>query len=147
MPTAPPETPAPSQPGPDPSVAARLDRLERLAHGMDSQFRVPGTRLRFGWDSIIGLVPGLGDIAALAPASYIWLEGHRMGAPNHVKGRMASNIAVDWVVGSVPIVGDLLDVGLKANRRNVRLLREHFGVPAPAHARAEMPEAGPRGQS
>ena len=119
--------------------AARLDRLERLAYGMDSRFRVPGTSIRFGWDSILGLVPGLGDVASLAPASYIWLEGHRMGASNEVKGRMAVNIAVDWVVGSIPIVGDLLDVGLKANRRNVRLLREHFGVPSAAPGEAEPP--------
>lgn len=133
-------SPPPSQrPVPNPAHGPRLDRLERLAHGMDSRFRLPGTRIRFGWDSIIGLVPGLGDVATLAPASYIWLEGHRMGASNGVKTRMALNIGVDWIVGSVPIIGDLLDVGLKANRRNVRLLRDHFGIPEPVDA----PPAGP----
>ncbi len=111
--------------------AARLDRLDRLAQGMDSRFRVPGTDFRFGWDAVLGLVPGLGDVAALAPAGYIWLEGHRMGVPNAVKARMAANIGVDWVVGLVPVLGDLFDAGFKANRRNVALLREHMGVPAP----------------
>ena len=108
---------------------ARIARLERLAHNMDSRYRVPGTRIRFGWDSIIGLVPGVGDVATLGPAGYILLEAHRMGAPTGLKLRMAANSGIDWVVGSIPIVGDLLDVGLKANRRNVALLRDHFGAP------------------
>ena len=109
---------------------ARLDRLERLAANLDSRYRIPGTRIRFGWDAILGLVPGIGDVAALGPAGYIWLEAHRMGAPGSVKARMALNTGIDWVVGSIPLVGDLLDVGLKANRRNVALLRDHFGIPA-----------------
>ncbi|WP_299820031.1 DUF4112 domain-containing protein [uncultured Jannaschia sp.] len=109
-----------------PDMTARLDRLDRLARNMDSRYRIPGTGIRFGWDSILGLVPGLGDVASLGPAGFIWLEAHRMGVPNSVKARMAANIGIDWIVGSVPLVGDLLDVGLKANRRNVALLREHF---------------------
>ncbi|WP_092778812.1 DUF4112 domain-containing protein [Jannaschia pohangensis] len=102
---------------------ALLDNLDRLAVAMDSRFRLPGTNIRFGWDAILGLVPGLGDIAALAPAGFILLSAHRMGAPLSVKGRMVWNIGLDLVVGSVPLIGDLLDVTLKANRRNVRLLR------------------------
>ncbi|MEM7710901.1 MAG: DUF4112 domain-containing protein, partial [Pseudomonadota bacterium] len=105
---------------------ARLARLERLAHNLDSRYRVPGTRIRFGWDALLGLIPGLGDVASLGPAGYVLLEGHRMGAPVPLKVKMLGNIAVDWVVGSIPIVGDLLDVGLKANRRNVALLKSHF---------------------
>lgn len=128
----------------DPSLGPRLDRLERLAHGMDSQFRIPGTSIRFGWDAIVGLVPGLGDIATLAPASYIWLEGHRMGVPASVKARMAANIGLDWAIGLVPFAGDLLDVAVKGNRRNVRLLREHFGVPAPVDAQVARQEPRPR---
>ncbi|WP_298430675.1 DUF4112 domain-containing protein [uncultured Jannaschia sp.] len=114
----------------DPDHAARLDRLDRLAWNLDSRYRLPGTQIRFGWDVLLGLVPGLGDVAALAPASYIWLEAHRMGAPTHVKARMALNTGIDWVVGTIPLVGDIFDVGLKANRRNVALLRSHFGLPA-----------------
>ena len=110
----------------------RLDRLDRLAHGMDSRFRVPGTGIRFGWDALLGLLPGLGDVAALGPAGFILLEGHRMGASGGVKARMAANVAIDLAVGAVPVIGDLLDVGLKSNRRNVALLRDHFGVPRPA---------------
>jgi hypothetical protein len=117
-------------PQPSAEIAGRLDRLDDLARNMDSRFRVPGTNIRFGWDAVLGLVPGIGDIATLGPAGYIWLEGHRMGVSNGVKGRMAVNIALDWAVGSVPLVGDILDVGLKANRRNVALLRDHLAVPA-----------------
>lgn len=127
-----PRRPPPRRAAPPHPHGARLDRLDRLAHGMDSRFRVPGTSIRFGWDPLLGLVPGLGDVAALAPAAYIWLEGHRMGAPLPVKARMAVNIGIDLVVGAVPVIGDLFDVGFKANRRNVALLRDHFGVPRPA---------------
>ncbi|WGH77931.1 DUF4112 domain-containing protein [Jannaschia ovalis] len=126
-------TAAPARPAPPPADhAARLARLERLAVQLDSRFRLPGTRIRFGWDSIIGLVPGVGDVATLVPAAWIWLEAHRMGAPAGLKARMALNTGVDWILGSIPVVGDLFDVGIKANRRNVALLRAHFGLPADA---------------
>ena len=145
------ESPMPATaPPPATDHAARIERLERLAHNLDSRYRVPGTRIRFGWDSILGLVPGIGDVAALAPAAFIWLEAHRMGAPMSLKGRMALNTGLDWVVGSVPLVGDLLDVGLKANRRNVALMRAHFlegreearaglWAPAPPEGEADRP--------
>ncbi|MGB3406592.1 MAG: DUF4112 domain-containing protein [Jannaschia sp.] len=115
----------PKAPGVAPEVAARLAALDRLAHGLDSRFRLPGKRIRFGWDAILGIVPGFGDVATLAPAGYILREAHRMGAPARLTARMAANVALDWVVGSVPVIGDLLDVGVKANRRNVALLRTH----------------------
>lgn len=134
---------------PDDHPEARLERLERLAHNLDSRYRVPGTNIRFGWDAILGLLPGIGDIAALAPAGYIWLEAHRMGAPRSIKARMAMNTGIDWVVGSIPLVGDLFDVGLKANRRNVALLRTHVEReaaskrrPAPGRAAARTQPAG-----
>ncbi len=109
-----------------PDHARRLDRAERLADTMDSRYRVPLTRIRFGWDAILGLVPGLGDVAAAGPAGFILLEAHRMGAPAGLKARMVLNIGLDALVGSVPLAGDLLDIGLKANRRNVALLRAYL---------------------
>ncbi|UWQ21135.1 DUF4112 domain-containing protein [Jannaschia sp. W003] len=121
---------------------ARLAKLERLANNLDSRYRVPGTSIRFGWDSILGLLPGVGDVAALGPAAYIWLEAHRLGVPGRVKARMALNTGLDWAVGSVPLVGDLLDVGIKANRRNVALLRAHLertgAVPAGGDKPADL---------
>ena len=113
------------------AIAARLDRLEKLADNLDSRYRIPLTNIRFGWDAILGLVPGLGDTAALAPAGYILLEAHNLGVPFPVKAKMARNTGVDWLVGSIPVIGSIFDVGIRANRRNVVLLRDHFGVPGP----------------
>ncbi|CUH21606.1 hypothetical protein JSE7799_00565 [Jannaschia seosinensis] len=117
---------AAAMPGLSPEEARILDQLDKLAFNLDSRYRVPGTRIRFGWDSIIGLVPGLGDTVTLIPAAYILVQSHKLGTPNSVKGRMVFNAGLDWVVGSIPLVGDLFDVGLKANRRNVALLRRHL---------------------
>ena len=101
-------------------------RVERLAILMDSAFRIPGTGIRFGADNVLGLIPGVGDVAAFGVSAYVVYEAPRLGAPQSVLGRMAANVAVDTVVGSIPIVGDLFDVAFKANRRNVDLLRGHI---------------------
>ncbi|MCA1334483.1 DUF4112 domain-containing protein [Pseudooceanicola marinus] len=105
---------------------ARLRRLERLADRMDRAFRLPGTNIRFGWDSIVGLLPGIGDTATLAPAAWIIMEGHRLGLPRHSVAQMVGNAGIDWIVGSIPLVGDLFDVGWKGNLRNVALIRRHL---------------------
>lgn len=104
----------------------RLDRLEALAMRMDRAFRIPFTGIRFGWDSIIGLIPGIGDTLVLAPSLYILHQARDMGASDPVLARMAGNVGVDWLVGLVPFIGDVLDVGVKSNTRNVALLREHL---------------------
>ncbi|KAA9005650.1 DUF4112 domain-containing protein [Histidinibacterium aquaticum] len=103
-----------------------VERLERLARNMDSLFRIPGTKIRVGADSIIGLVPGIGDTLTLAPAGWIIWKAREMGVPQHKLLAMCGNAGIDWIVGSIPLVGDLFDVGWKGNLRNVRLLREHF---------------------
>ncbi len=95
---------------------------------MDRAFRVPLIGVRVGLDSIIGLVPGVGDLLALGPAGYIVLQGRRMGAPNRLVARMGFNIGVDAVIGSIPLIGDLFDVGWKANTRNTKLLRDYFAA-------------------
>jgi C4-dicarboxylate transporter len=94
---------------------------------MDSAFRIPGTGFRVGWDGILGLIPGIGDAAALAPALYILWRAQKLGAPPVLLGRMAAWVAADTAVGAVPVIGDIFDIGLKANRRNVALLRDHLG--------------------
>ncbi len=119
----------------------RLDRLDRLAHRLDSAFRIPGTRIRLGYDSLLGLVPGIGDVASVAPAAYIVLESQRMGVPTSLLVRQAANIGIDALVGSVPLVGDLFDVGYKANRRNVALLRRHLEG---RHGASEGPRVDPQ---
>lgn len=116
---------------------AELEELERIAHRMDTLFRLPIVNVRVGMDSILGLIPGIGDTISLAPAAYIIWRGHNLGAPAHLTGRMAANVGIDWLVGAIPLVGDLFDVGFKANRRNVALLRSHFGHPRPKSAAAK----------
>ena len=115
----------------DSDRSRRLDRLDTLAYRMDRAFRIPFTRIRFGWDGIVGLVPGVGDTLAVAPAVFIMSEAHNMGASKSVLVRMAGNTGFDWLVGLVPFVGDILDIGNKSNVRNVALLRDHFGILAP----------------
>lgn len=102
--------------------ARERDRLRRLAWWMDERFVIPGIGKRVGLDGLVGLVPGIGDTAALLAAAYIVYRGMRMGAPRPVIGRMIANVALDYVVGSVPVVGDVFDIAFKANRRNVDLL-------------------------
>ncbi len=96
-----------------------LDSLTRL---MDSQFRIPGTNIRFGLDPILGLVPGFGEGAALLISGGISLAMLRHGANGMLVLRMIGNLALDALVGSIPILGDLFDVAYKANRRNLALL-------------------------
>jgi len=104
--------------------AALLRQLEMIERLMDRRFGVLG--VRFGLDSVLGLVPGVGDTVTTGVSAYlIWLA-HRLGADNAVKTKMARNVALDWVLGLVPLVGDVGDVFFKANTRNVRLLRRHL---------------------
>jgi hypothetical protein len=94
---------------------------------MDDAVRVPGTNIRVGLDALIGLVPGVGDVAGGAATAYTIMAAERMGAPKSVLVRMVLNVLIDTVVGSIPLLGDLFDIGFKANRRNVQLL-EAFAV-------------------
>jgi hypothetical protein len=104
----------------------RIARIEALAALLDTAFIIPGTNLRFGFDVLVGLVPGIGD--ALTTALSLWLvrEAHALGAPRHLIARMLGNIAIDGVVGAVPFLGDAFDLVWKSNRRNLYLLRRHI---------------------
>jgi hypothetical protein len=102
-----------------------LDALRRYAVLLDSQFRVPGTRIRFGLDAIVGLIPGVGDISTPVFASMLIIQGVRMRLPAIVQTRMVLNAAIDMLLGFVPLLGDLADIGFKANLRNLALLERH----------------------
>ena len=104
----------------------RFDRLDRLSKQLDSVFRIPGTGIRIGYDSIAGLIPGLGDAAAALPAAWILLESRRMGLPKRKLVKQGANIALDTLFGSIPLLGTIFDVGFKANLRNVEILRRHL---------------------
>ena len=112
---------------------AAVRRVDALAHLLDNSIPVPGTGMRFGLDAVIGLVPGVGDAAGALLSSWIVLEGARLGAGVSVILRMLLNVAIEAVVGAIPILGDLFDAGWKANARNVRLL--HAAIDAPGATR------------
>ncbi len=98
--------------------------LDDLAFYLDGLFRVPGTGWRFGLDSLIGLVPNLGDTMTFLPSMYILFAGVRYGVPKITLLRMAMNIGVDYVVGAIPFLGDAFDFVWKANKQNMDLIRE-----------------------
>ena len=112
-----------------PVRADQAARVRALARILDSAVRVPGTGIAFGLDSIVGLVPVVGDLAGAAMSGYIVLAAARLGVTPAVVTRMILNLGVDTVVGSVPLLGDLFDVGYRANLRNAALLDRHLADP------------------
>jgi len=112
----------------------RLESLRRWAVVLDSLFRVPGTSVRFGLDAIVGLVPGIGDLASPVYTALILLEGLRLRVPAVVQARMVLNAALDMGIGLVPLVGDIADVAWKANLRNLALLERHAHPGSPPRA-------------
>jgi hypothetical protein len=107
-----------------PSRGARVARIDALATLLDTALVIPGTTVRFGLDALIGLFPAVGEIITTALSLFIVHEAYQLGAPRHVIVRMLGNVALDGVFGAVPLVGDAFDVLWRANRRNMRLLRE-----------------------
>jgi hypothetical protein len=110
-------------------VAARLARLRRIAWLVDAAFVIPGTKFRFGVNSIIGLLPVGGDAILGVISLYIVFEAYQMGLPPGKIARMLANVAIEVFGGSVPVLGDLFDVALKANLRNIAIIERHFSGP------------------
>ncbi|MEZ4433629.1 MAG: DUF4112 domain-containing protein [bacterium] len=114
--------PPPAEVEDDKSRRGKATTAHRLAGLLDDAFTIPGTRLRFGLDGLLGLIPGVGDILGAAFSSFIIALAARAGAPRAVLARMAGNVAIETLVGAIPLIGDLFDFAWKANRRNVELL-------------------------
>jgi Domain of unknown function (DUF4112) len=111
---------------------ARLALLRRWAVLLDSAFAIPGIPIRFGLDALVGLVPGIGDLATPAFTVLLLGTGVRMRVPVVVLTRMVMNAGLDALIGLVPIAGDIADVGWKANLRNLDLLERHAVLGTPA---------------
>lgn len=109
----------------DPLSHETLHKLQQLSNLMDKAFIIPGTNIRFGFDSIIGLVPVVGDTLSVAVSGYIYSFAKTAGVPRRKRMRMAWNIFIDWLVGLVPLLGDIFDVGFKANSKNVQIIMQH----------------------
>ena len=100
-----------------------LDTTTKL---LDNQFLIPGTEIRFGFDFIIGLIPGVGDLVSLGISGMLVSVMARKGASGMVIVKMLWNILLDAVIGAIPILGDIFDLSYRANRRNLTLLKEHY---------------------
>jgi hypothetical protein len=111
----------------------RIDEAERriatVAHILDELVTIPGTRHKLGVDSVVGLLPGVGDVASAAVGAWVILEAARFRLPGVVLVRMVVNTLVDLVVGAIPLFGDLFDVVFKSNSRNLALFRRHATDP------------------
>jgi hypothetical protein len=108
------------------SHTTKIDNLRRLSELLDNAIPLPGTGYRIGIDPILGLLPGGGDTVTGALGAYIVIEAARMGLPRQVVGQMVGNIILDSLVGTIPVLGDLFDVGWKANVKNMALLEKHL---------------------
>lgn len=122
----------------DEEQARRLYRIEKLADWLDTRWKLPVVGWRIGGDTLIGLIPGIGDTITAGLGGYLIVEARQAGASTGTIARMILNSGVDWLLGLVPLVGDLLDLGFKSNARNARLLAEDIrrrsGRPAPRSA-------------
>ena len=114
------------------SHAPRLKRLRQLSQLLDAAIVIPGTKQRIGLDPILGLIPGGGDTVSAALSGYIIVEAARMGLPRAALVQMVTNVAIDTVVGAVPVLGDVFDVFSKANLRNMQIVESHAQIPLPS---------------
>lgn len=105
---------------------SEIEKLDKLATYLDSRYRIPGTNMRFGWDAIFGVLPFVGDVATLGPSSYLVFKAWKLGARKRTIVRMGMNTGLDFLIGSVPLVGDVFDMVYKANRRNFAILRREL---------------------
>lgn len=116
-----------------------LKQVDDLAWLLDNSIYIPLINYRIGLDAVIGLIPGLGDVAGLILSSFIVLQALRLRIPKAVLLRMIVNLVMEALIGLIPVLGDLFDATFKANARNVRLLRQALAQPGvnPALDRAD----------
>ena len=115
----------------DPAIppSKAVSRARELARLLDSAFTIPGTGIRLGLDSLIGLLPGGGDAIGAALSSIIVLTALRQGVPRPIVWRMVGNVVIDTLIGTVPLLGDVFDVAWKANNKNAELLARYESAP------------------
>ena len=109
------------------TVPQQLQGLDTYSKLLDTQFKIPGTNIRFGVDFLVGLIPYAGDILSYIFSAGLVMTMARHGASKQVLARMIANVTLDTIVGSIPIIGDTFDLFFKANRRNYKLLEKHYG--------------------
>ena len=110
-----------------------LAQIKLLAKLMDNAVEIPGLKTRIGLDAVLGLIPGVGDIASSFVSFYVLQVANRRGASRITLLHMTFNILCDWIIGSVPLAGDVFDIFWKSNQRNVKLLLQDQGAVAGVH--------------
>lgn len=108
-----------------------FNRLRSLSHTLDNAILIPGTSYRIGLDPLIGLIPSFGDYIGAGLSAYIILEAVQLGTPKPILYRMALNVILETLIGSIPLVGDLFDAAWKANVKNIKLLEAYLYSPHP----------------
>ncbi|MFT6899144.1 MAG: hypothetical protein ACJA13_003577 [Paraglaciecola sp.] len=106
------------------SAPKDLLRAQKIANMTDTAIKIPFTGIRFGLDSIIGLLPGIGDALMLGASSYIIILAARLGVPKSLRGAMLRNCLIDFALGLIPFAGDIVDVFFQANKKNVRIIEK-----------------------
>jgi hypothetical protein len=107
-------------------LSGQLKWVERIASVMDDKFRVPGTNFRFGLDPILNLIPFAGDVSGFLVSAALLYVMAKNGVSRKVLILMAINISVDAAIGAIPLLGQISDFYIKANTRNIKLLKEHY---------------------
>lgn len=110
--------------GSDPqSVRVRVEAMEKL---LERSFQIPGTKIPFGLDSVIGLIPVIGDVVSAAMGTYIVWEARNLGMSKWQLIRMTANVGVDTAIGAIPLLGDAFDLVFRSNSKNLRIIRKHL---------------------
>ena len=112
--------------------AAIRKRIEAMEHVLERSFTIPGTKYPIGLDSVVGLVPVIGDFVTAAMGAYIVWEANNLGLPKWKLWRMAGNVAFDTALGAVPVAGDAFDLMFRSNTRNLRIVKRHLDKHHPA---------------
>lgn len=122
--------------GRDPlSVRRRIEAMEAVLEGL---FVIPGTKRRVGLDSLVGLIPVVGDLATAAMGGWIIWEARNLGMPKWQLARMAANVGVDTLIGAIPFAGDVFDFLFKSNTKNLRIIRRHLDRHHPSTATIDV---------
>ena len=117
---------------------ARARRIAHVANAFDSKFKVPGIGLHLGYDSLLGLIPGIGDAITGAAGGYVIYEAAKAGARKRILARMAFNTLLDSTVGAIPLVGDVFDMAFRSNTRNAKLALAEMNRQAEEEGRREL---------
>lgn len=104
----------------------KLKWVEKLSYLLDEQFRLPGTKFRFGLDPLLNLIPFAGDMSGMLISAALVLTMAKNGASSKIVTLMVVNVLLDATIGAIPVIGQIFDFFYKSNSRNIRLLQEHY---------------------